>query len=100
PEVAEEIVLSHVGRLPTLDGRLQVYMQMMVTSGEQVDAESEMGARMRRLMARMRAQLDSLTQESAQGLADRGLLFDDMRMTPEKARERLEGMAGLYFGRT
>lgn len=100
PEVAEEIVLSHVGRLPTLDGRLQVYMQMMVTSGEQVDAESEMGARMRRLMARMSAQLDSLTQESAQGLADRGLLFDDMRMTPEKARERLEGMAGLYFGRT
>lgn len=98
-EVADEIVLSHVGKMPTLDGRLHVYMQMLVTGGEDASKANERGDRARKLLARMRAQLDSLEQEHADGLVNRGLVHDDLRLTPAKARERLEGMAALFIGR-
>lgn len=99
PELGDDIVLAHVGRMPTLDGRLHVYMQMLVTGGEDASKDTEAGARTRRLMARMKAQLDSLTEADVQGLANRSLIYDDMRMTPEKARERLEGMGRLFLDR-
>jgi len=98
-EIADDIVLDNVGRLPTLDARLQVYMQMLVTGGEDFSRDNERGARARRLLARMKTQLDSITEADAQGLANRGLVYDDMRMTPEKARERLQGMSSFFLGR-
>ena len=99
PAAGDDIVLEHIGRMPTLDGRLQVYMQMLVTGGEDASKDNVAGERTRRLLARMKAQLDSLTEEDAQRLVDRGLINDDMRMTAEKARDRLQGMASFYVGR-
>lgn len=99
PAPGDDIVLSHIDLMPTLDRRLQVYMQMLITGGEGPCVDTAAGERARRLLARMSAQMDSLSDDDAQRMADRGLINDDMRMTVEKARDRLAGMSSFFVGR-
>jgi len=95
-EIGDDIVLDHIGRLPNLETRLNVYMQMVVTGGEDVSGDNEMAARTRRNLARMRAQLDSLTQRDVDRMVEQGGMV--VGLTTEDVVNRLEGLGDYFYG--
>lgn len=94
-ELADDIILDHVGRLSDLRDQFQIFTQMLVTGGSSPLAEDAAGARTRRNLARIHTLLESASRDDFQQFADAAEVIG---MGPDEVRERLEGMAEFFVG--
>jgi len=98
-ELAEEIVSNHVGKLPKLMDRINVYGGLLGIAfgqaGGNLREDSEAGARARRILAMAKALLDSASPDELQRMAEEG---SDLTSTPEEIVQQLEARSMLLVG--
>lgn len=95
-DLADEIVQSYVGKLSDPIDRFVVYRQMAITGSADITEDSEAGARTRRNVALLKAQLDSLNDSALQRMAeDNGAVS----ITGSELRKMFDALGTVFFGR-